>query len=451
MDRSASTIGTRKSKKRVRFTPAVLETKAPRTGRLERRDDISPLWLRITSTGDRSFAVRVRIKGQKQPLRLTYPERAHISNLTAAREWAIKTDGLCRAGRDPREEKRALELHEAEQKRRQVDGTFEKVAAAFLATNGVTKKNARPWREKTAKAYERTVRLKFNPRWEGRTIHSVTRDEISEFLAEIAETAPIEANRNLAVLSAIMAWYEKQRGSNFTSPIVRGMAPAEERPRDRILSDDEIRLVWHVAGRSGVYGGIVRTMLLNATRRGEPAAMRHSQIGPDGIWALPGEYTKNHVPLFLPLSTDALAVVAAQPRVDGQDFVFSTNGRAPFHNWSKSKERFDRRVLSRRRAQARAAGEDPAKVQPMPNWTLHDLRRTAKSLMSRAKVRPEHSERVLNHVIGGVEGTYDRHTYEDEKRDALERLARLVRQIIDGEPAKIVRFPTRVSAERCAD
>jgi hypothetical protein len=446
MDRDASTIGTRASNKRVRFTPAVLEAKAPRSGRIERRDDISPLWLRITASGDRSFAVRVRIKGRQQPLRLTYPERAHISNLAAAREWAIKTDGQCRAGRDPREEARALELAKVAEQRLQEDSLFEKVAASFLATNGATKKNARPWRDRTAKAYERTVRIKFLPRWKGRTIHSITRDEVSDFLARIADTAPVEANRNLAVLSALMSWYQTQRGSNYTSPIVRGMAPTEETPRNRSLSDDEIRLVWHVASRSGVYGGIVRTMLLNGTRRGEPCAMRHSQIGPDGIWALPGEFTKNHMPLYLPLSAETLAVIAAQPRVEGQDFVFSVNGETAFDNWSKSKERFDRRILSRLRAQARAAGQDAALVKPMPGWTLHDLRRTAKSLMSRAKVRPEHSERVLNHMIRGVEGTYDRYSYVDEKRDALDRLARLVREIVDGLPSKVVNFSSRIAA-----
>jgi integrase len=187
-------------------------------------------------------------------------------------------------------------------------------------------------------------------------------------------------------------------------------------------------------------------MLLNGTRRGEPAAMRYSQIDADNLWALPGEFTKNHLPLFLPLSGETLTVVAAQPRLDGQDLVFSVNGKDPFNNWSKSKERFDRRVLRRLRAQARAEGRDPAKVKPLPNWTLHDLRRTAKSLMSRAKVRPEHSERVLNHMITGVEGTYDRYSYVDEKRDALERLARLLRQVIDGEPAKIIRLPVRGAA-----
>jgi hypothetical protein len=67
--------------------------------------------------------------------------------------------------------------------------------------------------------------------------------------------------------------------------------------------------------------------------------------------------------------------------------------------------------------------------------------------MARAKVRPDHAERVLNHAIGGIEGTYDRHSYEDEKRDALERLARLLRQIVAGETAKVVRFPARVAAE----
>ena len=71
------------------------------------------------------------------------------------------------------------------------------------------------------------------------------------------------------------------------------------------------------------------------------------------------------------------------------------------------------------------------KVDPLPNWTLHDLRRTAKTLMVRAGVRPDISERVLGHVIAGVEGTYDRHSYADEKRDALEKLAGMIDRILN--------------------
>ena len=71
------------------------------------------------------------------------------------------------------------------------------------------------------------------------------------------------------------------------------------------------------------------------------------------------------------------------------------------------------------------------KVESLPNWTLHDLRRTAKTLMVRAGVRPDISERVLGHVIAGVEGTYDRHSYADEKRDALEKLAAMIERILN--------------------
>ena len=78
-----------------------------------------------------------------------------------------------------------------------------------------------------------------------------------------------------------------------------------------------------------------------------------------------------------------------------------------------------------------------AKVEALPNWTLHDLRRTAKTLMARAGVRPDISERVLGHVIAGVEGTYDRHSYADEKRDALEKLAATVQRILTPLPSNI--------------
>ena len=78
-----------------------------------------------------------------------------------------------------------------------------------------------------------------------------------------------------------------------------------------------------------------------------------------------------------------------------------------------------------------------AKAEPLSNWTLHDLRRTAKTLMARAGVRPDISERVLGHVIAGVEGTYDRHSYADEKRDALERLAAMIERILNPHPPNV--------------
>jgi integrase len=188
-------------------------------------------------------------------------------------------------------------------------------------------------------------------------------------------------------------------------------------------------------------------LLLTGARKGEIAAMRHSQIGVDGIWALPGEYTKNHAPLYLPLPQEALDLIAAQGRVDEQDIVFSIGGKCEFKNWGHSKVDFDKRAHQRLRAQARANGKDPDEVNALPNWRLHDLRRTARSIMSRAKVRPDHAERVLNHKIAGIEAVYDQHSYEDEKRDALQRLAWLIRQILEGESAHVVPFRMRSAAE----
>jgi integrase len=69
--------------------------------------------------------------------------------------------------------------------------------------------------------------------------------------------------------------------------------------------------------------------------------------------------------------------------------------------------------------------------EKMPPWTLHDLRRTARSLMSRAKVPTDHAERALGHVIGGVRETYDRYEYVDEKRAAFKALAGLVHLILN--------------------
>ena len=74
----------------------------------------------------------------------------------------------------------------------------------------------------------------------------------------------------------------------------------------------------------------------------------------------------------------------------------------------------------------------------MPGWVIHDLRRTARSLMSRAGVRPDIAERVLGHAIAGVEGVYDRHSYREEKADALQRLAALVETIVNPPAANVV-------------
>jgi integrase len=116
-------------------------------------------------------------------------------------------------------------------------------------------------------------------------------------------------------------------------------------------------------------------------------------------------------------------------------FVFSTTeGKKAFSGFSKAKHALDKAIAASREREGR---------EPMPPWTLHDLRRTARSLMSRAKVPTDHAERVIGHVIGGVRETYDRYEYLHEKRDALEKLAGLVDLILNPPADNVVAMPDR--------
>jgi integrase len=126
--------------------------------------------------------------------------------------------------------------------------------------------------------------------------------------------------------------------------------------------------------------------------------------------------------LVRPLSK---AAIEAMPKVEGCKYVFTYDGRRPLTGFSKPKQRFDERVVE-------VLGE------PIPNWTLHDLRRTARSLMSRAQVPERHAEQCLGHVITGVQGIYDRHKYIKEMLAAYEALARQIEVIVNPPTGNVV-------------
>jgi integrase len=218
----------------------------------------------------------------------------------------------------------------------------------------------------------------------------------------------------------------------------------KERARTRILSDDEIRTIWPALEKAGTFGAIAKTLLLTAQRRDEVANMSRKEVGNDGIWTIPAERYKTKRPIFVPLSKSALAVIEAQPKIKNCEHVFPSLAKTPFSGFGKTKAALDKAILSAMQTRARKG----VKVEPLPNWTLHDLRRTAKTLMVRAGVRPDISERVLGHVITGVEGTYDRHSYADEKRDALEKLSAMVDRVLNPPQSNVTTLDERRQAER---
>jgi integrase len=160
--------------------------------------------------------------------------------------------------------------------------------------------------------------------------------------------------------------------------------------------------------------------------------MKWSELAGD-TWTIPKTryktgYKKNSSDVILPLSKHALSILDKCHKIEGPGYVFTSTGRHGLGAFDRVKDEINQRI-------AAELG------RPVPNWRFHDLRRTARSLMARAGVRPDHAERCLGHVLQGVEGIYDRHTYEDEKRQGFEALAALVRRIVDPPPATVVSLP----------
>lgn len=209
----------------------------------------------------------------------------------------------------------------------------------------------------------------------------------------------------------------------------------KELSRDRVLSDDEIRDLWAAldACRPQAYVRIVRMLLLTAARLNEVARLSWPEIEGEAF-VVPSARTKPKLDHAAPITPWIADLIGKGPE-DAGDYVFSTDhGHTPFSGFSKAKARLDEEMNKRRKAEGR---------KPMPDWRLHDLRRTARSLMSRAKVQTDIAERVLGHALPGIRKVYDKYEYLDEKRDALERLGALVETILNPPAGNVVALHSR--------
>jgi len=307
-------------------------------------------------------------------------------------------------GRDPGVAKR----QQRQAQRVAAEETFAAVAASYLRREGGKLRSVEPRR--------RTLNRLVLPTLGERPIGEIRRSEIIRLLDRIEEqNGPAAADSALALIRRIMNWHAT-RSDDFRSPIVRGMARTQtkERARTRILSDDELGAVWKAAEADGVFGALVRFLLLTAARRAEAQFMTRREIA-KGEWTLPARRNKVKVEMIRPLSEAAQAILSELPRIADGEFVFSLDGVRAIGGTQQRKQRFD--------AQCGVSG-----------WVVHDLRRTARSLMSRAGVNSDHAERCLGHVIGGIRGVYDRHRYHDEMLRAYEALAAQIERIVNPTP-----------------
>jgi integrase len=292
--------------------------------------------------------------------------------------------------------------------------TVADVAAGWLERH--VKKN----KLRTGYERQRVLERHVLPHFGGRPFAAIRRSDVAALLDRVEDKhGPWVADSVLAVLRALATWFAT-RNDDYVPPFARGMrrVATEARNRSRVLNDDELRAVWRAAEAAGSFGAFLRLLLLTGQRREKVATLKWSDLDGD-TWTIATAPREKGNPGVLKLPPLAVEIVAAQPRLASNPFVFPGRADGPLG------------AFAERHAALRAAcGVD--------GWTLHDLRRTARSLLTRAGVISEHAERVLGHVLAGVEGTYNRHEYRNEKAIALAKLATLIERIVAGTADNVV-------------
>jgi len=376
-------------------------------------DSLPGFGLRIRVGGKRTWIAQYRLGRQQRRLTLGTVEAI---DAVEARKRAKDALARVQLGRDPQAEKAAERVPQSREM------TLGELVERYLP---------RAERKLKASSYAGVV-LHLQKHWKPLHTHEIRNLERRHVAAELGRIAVSSglygANRSRAVLSSLFTWAIGE-GLAETNPVVGTNKATDEISRDRVLSQDELRLVWQCAG-SGDYGAIVRFLILTGQRREEVGGMLWSEIDLDaGLWSIGAARTKNALPHDVPLSSPAVSILHEISRRGDRDYVFGSS-QGPFQGWSNAKRSLDVRILAK-------LGEKP-KLKP---WRLHDIRRTVATRMSELGVLPHVVEAVLNHISGhkaGVAGVYNRASYAAEKRHALDLWAAHVLAITEGKAANVV-------------
>ncbi len=380
-----------------KLTEIAVQKLAPEAGqRLEVFDTLTPgLALRITEGGKKSWSVMYRVAGRgdggnRGALRRMTLGAYPLIDLKAARDKARAAIDLADRGDDPADQRK-------DELRQKGERVFEVICARFIELHA--KAHTVKWRDT-----ERLLNTYVVPEWKSKPIDTLDRATAHELLDEIAMQHGAGAAREVRKHITKFFNWAVDRGLLTASPVA-GMRRPELGyvARERVLTMDELRAIWAAADKMGYpFGPMVRLLILTAQRRAEIANLERGWLlTGQQAFEVPASHYKTDRPQVVPLSAPALAIVEALPQTSGDFLLSTTAGKVPVSGFSKAKARID-------------------KLSKVEGWTLHDLRRSAATHMARLGIPQEHIERVLGHAIEGVAGTYNRYSYLDEKRAALE-------------------------------
>jgi integrase len=367
---------------------------------------------RITDEAIEGFVAR-RLPSGKISFGYQYTDKA-----TAARRWigiGLHGNVTVKEARDlakqyagqvaAREDPAAEHKMAAARSENTVDHVLDKFLELYVAGENL----------RSASAITQCFANHIRPAIGAKVIYDLKRADIMRIVDKVAKDYPRSAHVVLARLRKAFNWWQL-RDEEFKTPIVRGMVRDKTTARNRVLTSDELRDIWQALDELDhvpvCFAAFVRVLFLTACRRCEVSDMHSDEIFGDR-WVIPAARYKTAIDHVVPLIP---AVKNLLPKHSG--FVFSTDGGTkPMRGFTVPKKYLDEKIAEIRKREHR---------KPMPAWTFHDLRRTARTLLAELHVDRDTAEAVLGHVIGGVEGTYNQHKYFAEKTDALTKLARYV-------------------------
>jgi integrase len=375
------------------------------------------LYLNLYPSGRKSWAFRYRWHGRTRKMTLseTYPDLG----LAAARAEANAAVDLLDQDIDPAgSQQQEMEAEALKQE------SVLNVAKEWVK-RGLQKKES-------DRGETNRILMKETKGWHTRDIDDIQKPDVLRLLDSIVDRgAPVMACRTRSVLLRFFKW-AKGRGYIEQSPMLDVPKPGpDHQDRDRVLTPDELEEVWAAAAALGYPSGqFVHFLILTAQRRGEVATMRWRDVDLDkSLWTLPAEVTKPGRLHDVPLSTIAVAILNELPRFKKGDYIWTTtSGQIPTNNFSKTKDRIDEEILKRR-----VKSTDDEKAKNIPDWTMHDLRRTAATQMAKAGVPPHVLSAILNHTPGSIQGVtsiYNRFRYSGERRAALQAWADFVAALV---------------------
>jgi integrase len=341
------------------------------------------LVLVVSYGGTKTFRVMTYRNGKPQTFKLgTFPQMTVKDAKAKAREYWKAPDKF---------------------KAKAESGSFKEIADLFL------KRHVDHNRLISAPEIRRQLNVYVYPKWKDRKFIEIRRKDVNHLLDHVMDKHGHRmADQCLATISKMCSWYQA-RDEDYASPIVKGMKRSNgNNARERILTKEEIKLIWDLDGR---YDAILKLCLLTAQRKEKVAEMKWADVK-DGIWTVPKLDREKGTIGEVKLPKIALDAISQQPIIHGNPYVFASSRTNRFSNWANQKKTWDKKL-------------------GFSDWVIHDLQRTARSLMASVGISDPIAEKVMGHELQGVLRTYNRHAYTEEKSQALQALAELIRTIVD--------------------